>query len=199
MFYSQNRNSKKRGEYIYYYPECKECSIKRSLNWQLDNHEHYLQQKHIYNTSQTKNSESWRQREREHSREQRLGGYHKDWRKRNPEKLKRYSQVYSNKKHDITTKEWIACKSYFDHMCAYCGMSEKEHKDLFKQQLHKEHVDCNGADDLSNCVPACRSCNSSKHEFRLTEWYDKKNKYFLTERLEKILLWINNDYADYLE
>ncbi|SEN44345.1 HNH endonuclease [Paenibacillus sophorae] len=200
MFYSQTKKSKKRGKYIYYYPECKECSIRRSLKWQSDNHEYYLQQKHIYNTNQTKVSESWRKREREHSKEQRINGYQSEWRKVNPEKLKEYNrQRYSNKKHEITFSEWDSCKKYFNYMCAYCGITEEEHRLTLNQQLHREHVDCNGSNDLSNCVPACQSCNSSKHKFELIEWYDEDNTNFREDRLLKLIKWVTEDYKNFLE
>lgn len=85
--------------------------------------------------------------------------------------------------------------SYFDNSCAYCGMTTEEHKNIFKQQLHKEHVDHNGRNDLSNCVPSCKICNSRKWEYDIKEWYDTDNLYYTDERYNKIIKWIKQDYV----
>ncbi|MBN3352111.1 HNH endonuclease [Clostridium botulinum] len=117
-----------------------------------------------------------------------------EWQQNNKDKIKQYSEVRSNKNHTITSKEWNICKEYFNNSCAYCGMTEKEHREIFNQDLHKEHVECEGANDLSNCVPACRSCNSSKNIFQLTEWYNKNNPKFNQEKLDVINKWLSEDY-----
>lgn len=65
--------------------------------------------------------------------------------------------------------------------------------------LHKEHVDDSGANDLSNCVPSCQSCNSSKNIFSLEEWYTEDNLNFTEERLSKIYRWLNEDYLKYIK
>ena len=65
--------------------------------------------------------------------------------------------------------------------------------------LHKEHVDHNGANDLSNCVPACQSCNSSKWEFDFNDWYCPNNPVFTQERYEKIVKWLEEDFLIYIK
>lgn len=99
-----------------------------------------------------------------------------------------------NKKHYVSEDEWESCKKYFDYKCAYCGIDESKAKTLQGQYFHKEHVDHNGANDLSNCVPACRSCNSKKWEFSFEYWYDSTNAVFDEARYNKILDWLNRDY-----
>jgi hypothetical protein len=104
-----------------------------------------------------------------------------------------------NKKHEITKEEWILCKEYFknnngEYCCAYCGLTEKEHKELYNQQLHKEHVDCHGNNNISNCIPACKICNSNKGILSIFDWYNSHNPIFAEERLIKILRWISEDY-----
>jgi hypothetical protein len=112
-------------------------------------------------------------------------GKNKQWQQQNPDKLRSYGKQHRN--HDISNLEWELCKEYFDHSCAYCGLSEKVHKEIYKQQLHKEHVDHKGANDLSNCVPACRICNSLKHIFMLEDWYSETNERFNKDRLDKYI------------
>lgn len=60
---------------------------------------------------------------------------------------------------------------------------------MYKQQLHKEHVDHEGANDLSNCIPACKTCNSHKWEFDMESWY-RNYEHFSEERLNKIKEWL---------
>lgn len=64
--------------------------------------------------------------------------------------------------------------------------------------LHKEHVDDSGANDLSNCIPSCQSCNSSKHIFDFETWY-RKYEHFNEKRLHKIIKWLVEDYKHYKE
>jgi hypothetical protein len=118
------------------------------------------------------------------------------------EKQKGYNEKRKIKNHKINPKEWVSCKDYFKNedgewCCAYCGMTEKEHKKLHKEQLHKEHVDDEGSNDLSNCVPACKSCNCSKHTYKLEEWYNEQNPKFDINKLNKIKRWLDNDWEQF--
>lgn len=73
-------------------------------------------------------------------------------------------------------------------------MNEKYHKEIYNKQLHREHVHPLGANDLSNCIPACTSCNSTKSNQEFEDWYNKDNDRFTDERLHKINQWLENDY-----
>jgi 5-methylcytosine-specific restriction endonuclease McrA len=97
----------------------------------------------------------------------------------------------------LKSKEWISCKQYFNYECAYCGMTEEKHKELYKQQLHKEHAFPNGANDLSNCIPACKSCNSLKSNYEFIDWYNQENERFSEERIHMINRWLENDYKQF--
>jgi hypothetical protein len=109
----------------------------------------------------------------------------------------------------MSKREWISCKSYFINengawCCAYCGLPIEEHFKTYNGELknvdfHKEHVIHNGADDLSNCIPSCQSCNCQKWEFQLEEWYNESNPNFTQERLNKIYKWLQFDYKLYIE
>jgi hypothetical protein len=65
-------------------------------------------------------------------------------------------------------------------------------------KLHKDHVDHQGYNDLRNAVPACRSCNDSKHTNSLDEWY-KQQKFFDEDKYNKIISWINEGYKEHIE
>lgn len=121
---------------------------------------------------------------------------HKSWIDRNKYRFKGYSEFRMlHKKHDISKEEWNDCKEYFNHSCAYCGVHVNLHYrnykgTLQKIDLHKEHVDHNGANDITNCIPSCINCNSQKWTFTLEEWYNDSNENYTYERLNKIKTWI---------
>lgn len=178
---------------------CKKCVIEKAKNSNVD----------INNRN--KNTVKWmakpenREAKRLHGKKYRDSGKQREWARNNKDKIREYNDYRKmNKKHDITKEEWAICKEYFNNSCAYCGLHIDEHfkswkGKLKKIDLHKDHVDHNGANDLSNCVPACQSCNSSKWVFTLDEWYNEDNKHFSQKRLDKILQWLNTDYLNYLK
>ncbi|WP_143786577.1 MULTISPECIES: HNH endonuclease [Paenibacillus] len=135
------------------------------------------------------------------SKIRRLNGSHKEWLDENKDKTKIYRQIKFTKTHNISVEEWKSCKLYFDNSCAYCGLDIKKHlikrngKEI-KSDLHREHVDDNGANDLSNCIPACVSCNSQKWKFGLEEWYAIENPIYSELRYKRIVKWLDSDYKN---
>lgn len=101
------------------------------------------------------------------------------WQKRNPEKVKQYKHISEQKrlaKHrnlprTLTVKEWDDCKSFFNNKCAYCGKEEKLTVDHYIPLANEK---CLGT-VIENVVPACISCNSSKHKKDAVEWINEKN------------------------
>lgn len=131
----------------------------------------------------------------------REAGKQLEWQRNNKDKLKKYNSQHKN--HEITNDEWEDCKNYFYYRCAYCGLPIEEHfvpfnGEIIHSDFHKEHVNHNGENDLSNCVPSCKSCNCSKWTYSLEEWYTVKNKHFNEQRLSKISKWIKIDYQKYI-
>lgn len=176
---------------------CKQCNKEQSIQWGVENRDKQLiaHQKYL----RTPKGKAWLKRDAEKQKENR-----KDYRKNNKDKMKEYSKNrYSNKKHNITTQQWENCKKYFNHRCAYCGLAIEDHWIEFRGNIqlgdfHKEHVDDKGANDLSNCIPACKSCNSEKHDWLLDDWYNQTNTKYSDERFHKILKWLKEDYKAYL-
>lgn len=194
-YYSQKKQSKSKGDYIYYNPECKECTKKKSRKWIKSNYDKWLEMQHSYEQSEKGKANTSRKLTK-----YRESGKLIDWQRKNKDKVKQYRlHRESNKTHEISLSEWSACKSYFNNECAYCGLTEEEHRLTYNQQLHREHVEHNGANDLSNCIPSCRICNSQKWEFALDEWYNESNPNFTEERLDKIYAWVVNDHKHYIE
>lgn len=192
-FYSQKKSSKKLGDYIYYNPRCKDCVILKAEEWRLGNPEKYNALKRKWVKENRKKYLALR-------RSYDYSEYRTNWRRENKDKLKQYRvKREKTKTHNISQTEWIACKEYFNNTCAYCGMTEEDHKSINNQQLHREHVIEEGRNDLKNCIPSCKHCNSSKHIYSLNNWYNKENEVYTRERYLKIYQWLRYDVKKYIE
>lgn len=184
-FYYNNKNSTD-----HLHPECKRCSIKNTQkNYDPKRHTE-LTNFYYHNDIEYKNrKKSYNYTDEEKARQA-------QWRKDNPEKCCEYSKEH--RIHDITKTEEEVLLKVFNYSCAYCGMSLEEHKIKYKQKLHNDHVDHEGYNDLRNDVPACRSCNSRKHQDNMEEWY-RQQEFFIEERLQFIQWWITEGYKEYIE
>lgn len=178
---------------------CKKCSLEARRAYRQKNtnkvNESQLQSYYDNKDRRLQDMKKYRSENLERMQET-----YKEWEQNNKDKLKEYNKNRLHKNHRISDKEWIACKQYFNLECAYCGMTEEEHKQISNNhQLHREHAIFNGANDLSNCVPSCRSCNSEKHTTDWNIWYDKNNLKFDQNRYEKILKWLNEDHKQHMK
>ncbi|AZV43660.1 endonuclease [Peribacillus asahii] len=201
-FYSQNKYSKTRGNWIYFNPECKECTKRRAVTWKAQNmdrwyenyKEYYVENRDMY----IDNAKNWNNENAERKQEN-----YKSWQRSNPEKLSVYNQYKRmHGTHKITNEEWENCKNYFNYRCAYCHLPIEEHYIKFNGKVrlgdfHKEHVDHNGSNNLANCVPSCKSCNGRKHTSSLEEWFNI-SKDFDQNNLHKIKKWLDSDYKQYI-
>lgn len=202
-FYSQDKKRKNGEKYIYYNPECKECTKKRSTKWIKNNPERYQEIRQL--TEEKPRTKLLKRKMNERLIKE---GKRKKWQQENKEKISEYNnQRKQHKTHDINENEWENCKNYFNYRCAYCDLPIEDHYINFKGKIqlgdfHKEHVDHAGNNDLSNCIPSCKSCNCMKHEFSLEGWYREDNELcdsYSFERLQKIYKWVNEDYKKYQE
>lgn len=138
--------------------------------------------------------------------------YGKKYYKRNKKSILEKSRVYRHKnrelhnalarkrynkkihlRNDLSIKQWLETKRYFNNSCAYCGMSEEAHLLSYNEQLHQEHivsVNNGGGYTKHNIIPSCKGCNSSKHNKELVDWY-LDYEYYNSKRLEKIINYIN--------
>jgi len=171
------------------HPWCKRCaSDKSSINY-LENRERSDLAHKKYEGSEK--HKAWSARNYQMFKDKQS-----QWRKDNPEKCREYSKQH--RIHDITEAEWKKELEVFNYECAYCGISEEESIKILKQRLHKDHGDHLGANDLRNSIPACRSCNSKKHQDDIDDWY-KNRKFYTEERYNKIIWWLTEGYKDYIE
>ena len=90
---------------------------------------------------------------------------HKIWAQTHPDVDRHQQQKRRARKHnapvnDFTPAQWRDMQEHYDHRCAYCGKRAKGHL----TQDHITPLSKGGSHTLSNIVPACRSCNSKKHD-----------------------------------
>ena len=94
----------------------------------------------------------------------------KAWQQRNPDKLREYAhlrraRMFGAPGDGVSDKQWNAILLEANGCCAYCG------KQVEKLTLdHAIPLSRGGAHDVSNVVPACKPCNTSKHAKTPAEW-----------------------------
>ncbi|MGV2887134.1 hypothetical protein [Paenibacillus taichungensis] len=148
---------------------CKQCRLNYQKGYNNEHKQEYVAYKHEWHK---KNKDkvnikcsNWSKNNRE-QRNKSLRGFYT----RIPEKSNQYRQGRKMKNHKISKKEWEDCKQYFNNSCAYCELPHDQHYALRKgiqslHDLHKEHYDDDGANDLSNCIPSFVGRNSEKWVF----------------------------------
>lgn len=129
-----------------------------------------------------KNPEAYKEYGRERNREYakwrhmtdlRYRIYHREKSKRRKAQAKGQTPVA------ISVNALLTRFGQFGNCCAYCGCAG---------DMEIEHVvpiSRGGAHDISNIVPACAPCNSSKSAREMEAWY-KEHPYFCELRLQRI-------------
>jgi hypothetical protein len=195
-FHRQKKHTQKKGEFYDLTSWCKDCIREKQRGYYDENRDQYnLRSYNRY----INNKEEYHQRKKKWVNDNldHVKQYQKDWQQSNPNKIKVYNHMHSD--HNITEHEWEICKEYFNWSCAYCGLTEIEHKIIEGQQLHKEHVFHNGSDEIDNCAPSCKSCNSTKHDRDFEKWYNESNPNFTKRRLNRIVKWILKDALKWVD
>jgi len=172
---------------------------------------YYVENKDVISEKAAKrrdaNRDSIRSIAREYSKRPEVLKRKADDRKNNPEKYrKQYNLYYQGKGRErvisivqrrharkknavatLTPEQWIETLEHFDNCCVYCG------EELINvQQDHVIPLSAGGGYTKKNMLPACKTCNSSKHSKELEVWYPKQ-PFFTPQRLAKIHAWIGFD------
>jgi 5-methylcytosine-specific restriction endonuclease McrA len=200
FFYMRNKKKPKLG----FNAECIICSRKRSNKYVQENLEIVLERNENWKEKNRDKNLGYMRNHYQHNKDGRRE-YVKSWIHNNPDRAKEYNQNRQNKNHNITKLEWQNCKNHFNNECAYCGLPITDHYrnyrgKLQKIDLHKEHVDHEGSSDLSNCVPACQTCNSIKNLKTIDELFESNLiENFTEERYNRIMNWVTGDYKQYID
>jgi len=180
-----------------YYEDNKEKVLMKSKLWYENNKDSVaIQSKQYYESNKERIAKQSKQYYKE-NREERLE-YSKQYSKENRVRYRQHWQKYMMKKNELTCtltiKQWGKIKKYFNNSCAYCGMTEEEHYMIYGEQLHQDHfipLSKGGGYKVSNIIPACRSCNSSKHNNFFNDWYFDY-KHYNKERHDNITKYISS-------
>lgn len=192
-----NKNKESRCEYARKYHQ--ENRDRKNAEAKKRSKEHYLR-----NREETLK----RQKKYYHENKQAISKRTKDYRKKNKEKIGAYFKKYRQSERGkelgrlnclkwkslkkeltatFTVKQWKDCKEHFNNTCAYCGKPSK--------RLTKEHfipVTKGGVFTVSNIIPACQFCNSSKNNNDFFEWYSSR-EYYSAAKEKKILKYLKID------
>lgn len=105
---------------------------------------------------------------------------------------KKLKKFINNTKHrtgeiaQLTVHDWKDAMIHFQGCCAYCGKQQSRRNRLTKD--HVVPVSKGGLTTRNNVIPGCISCNSSKSDRDMMEWYTAHESYD-EERLARILVW----------
>ena len=160
---------------------CRRASHKR---WYDSHKEQEAARQSKYNRE---NSEKIREYNRKHYSANREyhASHQRSWRASNPEKVISYSQERRARKLAATsplcvmTAAAITERFALTDGCAYCGVDAKKTAD------HVVPFKLGGLHVPSNIVGACLSCNSSKNDSPVEEWY-RKQPFFSEQRWQRI-------------
>lgn len=114
--------------------------------------------------------------------------YHKQYCKEHRDIYNMHNQRYNAKKkqlpNTLTVEQWEECKNHFKGECAYCGKTKPLAQDHFIP------ISKGGEYTINNIIPACKSCNSSKHDKVFEEWYPQQI-YYSPKREQNIYKLLN--------
>lgn len=95
----------------------------------------------------------------------------KAWREKHPERAREHTRTRRGHRLKApgfhTLEQWLARVAFYGWRCRYCRT------ELTEQTLTLDHViplSRGGSEWPANCVPACLSCNSRKHDQTITEY-----------------------------
>lgn len=146
----------------------------KNLEWNKKNYYKHIDRRKAYNKKfYRENSE-------------RIKEHVKRWAKENPKKVLAQSHLKRARKMRAIGKyseeEFFSLCDEFNWKCCYCD------KELSKDTATVDHaipISKGGSNFIENILPACRSCNSSKNNKDLYEWF-KGNDFYDIERDKRI-------------
>lgn len=192
-------------EYMKRYYKNNEDDIKNNVRHRYNcNKEKVLEYQKEYHAN-NKDKVSKYQKEYRENNYDKLSKYKKEYRINNKERLKEWLSKYYKTDHykllssihrqrrrtlkkkiesSLTGNQWFECKNSFDNKCCYCGEIN------ILTQDHFVPLSNGGEHTRNNIVPACKSCNSKKHNKDFFSWYPKQ-EFYSKKREQKILKYLN--------
>lgn len=191
----ENENKTRISAYnqVYYENRREEISNRRKKIYQ-EKHKDEIEARKLI-PKITEDEKRKRARDYQIKNKEKLSEYNKKRYKENPIKEKLRHHWRSARKKELpdtlTKEQWDFALKFFDYSCAYCNKR-------VDYQLALDHVipitsnNCPGT-VVTNSLPVCKSCNSSKNNKNLEEWIVSRFEDGI-ERLKHIL-----DYFNFIE
>ena len=135
-----------------------------------------------------------------------LQKYYEEWRENGGREIRNISEgkrrsLKNALLSDLTIDEWKDTLDYFGNSCAYCGISEEQHKATHCTNLHKDHVvplSKGGEYTKQNIIPSCIICNSSKNNNSLEDFFSYSES-FSRDRYKRVTYFCNMHKTYHLE
>ena len=164
-FFGKNK-SREDGFQVY----CKNCN--KEYHRQYTQTEKWKEKRksfdRIYRQENKEKINSYKRKYRKNNIEYRE--YVREYKSKNKERHNIYAEnrrVQKKESAGFTFTQWKILLKLYNNSCAYCGAKENITID------HVVSLKNNGKHDISNIVPACGSCNSSKREKNVSDWFNK--------------------------
>ena len=90
--------------------------------------------------------------------------------------------------HPVTRHQIDVRFALWSYHCAFCGVDATHQRNHGRERLTVEHVLAltnGGLDEEANILPACSTCNTSKHNSPVEDWY-RQQPWFMDARWAKI-------------
>ena len=160
--YQKNKEHKK--EYMkQYYRENKEYLKEQGRKFYWDNREKELAIKKIWVKDNPEYHKDYYKRNKDKKLEQNRKWYRTEKGKSLSQRKKIRRQIrFKNILNTLTSQEWLDLLEEYNYRCAYCGI-EFDCENLPTKD-HVIPISKGGDNTKENIVPACRSCNSKKHD-----------------------------------
>lgn len=127
------------------------------------------------------------EKQRYENRREYMQEYLKEYGRLNKDKINGYNHkkraIKMSMPHTFKIKQWREVIREFENQCAYCGKTEE------LQQEHFIALSMGGEYTKNNIIPACKSCNCSKHNKDFFYWYPLQS-FYLKSREQKILKYL---------
>lgn len=180
-----------------YYKEHKESRNQYSKKYREKNKDYYKTYREEHKDYYAEYSKKYRKENKD---------YFQKYCKENKERYKDYNKTYRNtpqgqvvmfnahikrrqiqeqQGNGITTEQWLEMIKFFDFKCAYSEEYIGGNINVNRTIDHIVPLVKGGSHEIWNCVPMCRSYNSSKHDKDIEEWYPQQD-FYSENRLNKI-------------
>lgn len=163
-------------------------TTRQNLHYQK-NKEHHAE---VMKAARARDPERYREYDRKKyaryraKHKEKVAAYRKEYRKRNYTQVLIWNETYRDRvrgnEQEFSISDWDNVQDVFGRRCAYCDRNQKLSMDHFIP------VTKSGGTVVGNIIPACKSCNSTKHNKHPKSWLGEKRYKELVDILHSLRL-----------